>query len=1254
MQATRDLKVKFTGQVDLAAAKSQFQQQLREMKAAAARIAVPVVKPSVSLTGGTGQANTIRQQREQAKAAREQQREAQRLFKTQAALTKQRIAEQLRQQAKAARELQQGLRGLAIASGAIATGFATFGGQGLREFSAFDDALTSFSAKSGIARDQLGGLEKQAVRLAAITSQTPASVAKLSAGLLSLGASAEAVEGNLGAITKLSDVIAEDPLLTGQVIQTGLNIFGNFGETSDGLADKINKLINTTAAGSQQGVSEFFNLFSDAAPVAADAGVEFDQLAASFATLRDNGLPASNASTALKNALISVAAPTAGARKELESLGISFAKLTDDTGRLQFDRLIESLAESLADVSSNDVRIQKLAAIFGRRAAPAVSALVANVERLNENLAQVENASGSVDKSLEVVNQSLGRQFELLKGGLSGVATEFGAVIATGVEPLLSVAIKLVSGFLELPDPIKQTVLAITGFTGALTAAIAVVAAFQTLQIAAKAAAIAHTAAVIAQTLATKGAAVTQALFNTQVTLAQAKTIAYQAALAISTVAQGGFAAATGVSATALGSFASAAAAALAPIAALGAAIALVEVQRFAGTLQDANELIERNRIETDITLKSGARAQKELRKAAEARNAALREGKQLTDEQVAAEEKAIAQAGRTLTLLEQQLQELRAIPAAQAGIGGLGTEAAANINRARQQQIADVEAQIEAIKKRREVLTGATADEKQQQNEIVEKEQETADKRERIVETAAERRSRIEKEQADARKAALQTIADVETESQIEIQRSINENRISAEDAELLRAKAAQARADKEVALAENTKEATLQALQAQEQVQKALEQVALARIEKETQAEARSQREIELGLQRRIDLQQSAEQAIARRQRLLEAEFNVLKSQSSLQQTAFDIAADLSDNETEQKRLQQQAATARVTALKQEQALQLELFEISEQQRKSELERLQIQNRIKQSELELQRIQTEGELRKAQLSNDAGAAQNLALQLRELAQQRENLQALATGIEDDIQQNQVTRSRRRQAKQNELTGELLQARAAEAKALDDPKLRRQVEQDALAFTRQAAGVPQRRAIPIAEQTAGIQIPGINASAIAQQLQAQQQAQAENIRQMAQVYTTQQKAQAETLRQTLQVAQQEQAQAIRERLQLQQSAIAQQIQAGTAIVNVPAQPTNQIPPQLVPSLPPVQAIDRPAGQQFGINKDVLVAAFKEALQGTGTQQVINQNFETTNSFAVGTKGTGVEDVADQVDKRIGDFAGEVIKVLKG
>ena len=238
------------------------------------------------------------------------------------------------------------------------------------------------------------------------------------------------------------------------------------------------------------------------------------------------------------------------------------------------------------------------------------------------------------------------------------------------------------------------------------------------------------------------------------------------------------------------------------------------------------------------------------------------------------------------------------------------------------------------------------------------------------------------------------------------------------------------------------------------------------------------------------------------------------------------------------------------------------MRLFEIGEQQNESELKRLAIQNRIKQSELELQRIKAQGQLRAANEKGDTEAAKDLVLQLQQLAQVRAALREDADAIAIDFEQNRLTRDQRRQVKQNGLADELLKARAREAEVLDDPKLQRQVEQQALSLARNRIGIPasSQRGIPIAQQTEGIQIPGINASAIAQQLQAQQQAQAENIRQIAQVYTTQQKAQAETLRQTLQVAQQEQVQAIRERLQLQQSAIAQQIEAGSAIVNLPAQ----------------------------------------------------------------------------------------------
>ncbi|NJN22896.1 MAG: hypothetical protein HC812_19135 [Leptolyngbya sp. RL_3_1] len=81
----------------------------------------------------------------------------------------------------------EGLAGIAAVTGTVAAGIGTAATVSVREFAAFDDSLTSFSAKSGIARDDLGSLEAQAVSLAAVTSQTPASVAALSTPCSALG-----------------------------------------------------------------------------------------------------------------------------------------------------------------------------------------------------------------------------------------------------------------------------------------------------------------------------------------------------------------------------------------------------------------------------------------------------------------------------------------------------------------------------------------------------------------------------------------------------------------------------------------------------------------------------------------------------------------------------------------------------------------------------------------------------------------------------------------------------------------------------------------------------------------------------------------------------------------------------------------------------------------------------------------------------------------------------------------------------------
>jgi phage tail tape measure protein, TP901 family, core region len=271
--------------------------------------------------------------------------------------------------------------------------------------------------------------------------------------------------------------------------------------------------------------------------LAVQAGVDFDTLAASFATLRDNGTPASVAATALKNSLISLAAPTEAAQAQMQSLGISFENFTDQSGNLDFQALLQGLATSLADISDRDVRIQKLADIFGREAAPAVATLVANVGRLDENLVSVANSAGSVDAGLETINQSFGRQVELLQGMISGLATEFGSVVAAGLAPLLSTASALVNGFLALPAPIKDAVLGITAFVGALSGAIALMAAFSALQANTTVTTTLNTAQILVNTTARQAAMAIETAYATLKAINTANLTKENVQLALNTVA---------------------------------------------------------------------------------------------------------------------------------------------------------------------------------------------------------------------------------------------------------------------------------------------------------------------------------------------------------------------------------------------------------------------------------------------------------------------------------------------------------------------------------------------------------------------------------------------------------------------------------------------------------------------------------------------------------------------------------------------
>ena len=373
--------------------------------------------------------------------------------------------------AKAAREgqgLQAIFEGIAQGIGqqitqaglsALRDGLAAISGvtqRAISEFESFEAALTEFDAKSDASAEQIERIGEQARELATVTSQTPAGVAALSTALLTLGATADEVEENLESITKLADVLGEDPVLTGQVVQTGVNIFGEFGETADTLSDKLNFLINNSAAGAQGGLNEFFQLFADVGGIVSATGAEFDDLASAFAILRNGGASASVAATGLKTALLALSAPTSSANAELQRLGVS---AFDNAGEFRgLGVTLEDFSQSLASLSEQE-QIRVAEAVFGREGAPA---FLQAVKEANGDLGELRRnleaeAGGSLQESLEVINQSLARQAELLQGNISSALTDFGQALApvrlAAVEfanDVLSAAVDSSEGFGQL------------------------------------------------------------------------------------------------------------------------------------------------------------------------------------------------------------------------------------------------------------------------------------------------------------------------------------------------------------------------------------------------------------------------------------------------------------------------------------------------------------------------------------------------------------------------------------------------------------------------------------------------------------------------------------------------------------------------------------------------------------------------------------------------------------------------------------
>jgi TP901 family phage tail tape measure protein len=260
-----------------------------------------------------------------------------------------------------------------------------FIGGAVNNFVGFSGQINSLGALSGATTEELKALKDETIRLGIVTSKSPQQVAGAAIELTKLGFSAEQVNKELGGLVALAEATGGSMDVAGQIVGATTSIFE---ASATDIADIVAATANSTAAD----MNDFLQVISKVGGVARANGQSLEVLATAFGLIRNTGFTAETASTALKNSIIRLAAPTGKAKESIEQLGI---QLRDETGNMRsLIDLIPEFRTALENVTPEE-KAQLVKAIFGDEAGPAFLGLLStSQEKIEDVFATISNSAG--------------------------------------------------------------------------------------------------------------------------------------------------------------------------------------------------------------------------------------------------------------------------------------------------------------------------------------------------------------------------------------------------------------------------------------------------------------------------------------------------------------------------------------------------------------------------------------------------------------------------------------------------------------------------------------------------------------------------------------------------------------------------------------------------------------------------------------------------------------------------------------------
>lgn len=327
-----------------------------------------------------------------------------------------------------------------LAAGAVTRGLGALT-QGLRsvteQFIDFDQATIGAAARfKDIGPDaadfeqQLSKIRDRAREAGATTEFTAAQSAAALDFLARAGFTSAEAMGSLNSMINLATASGED---FATVADFSSDLMGAFGLEADTTAKKIaslnrlNDVLVKSANSANVTIESQFETMKQAAPVAKKLGIPLEEVASLTAVLGNAGIKGSEAATALKNAMLRLAAPAKKGGTKLDMLGISAA---DADGNMRsMPDILEELQGKLKGLGTVK-QAEILDAIFGKRAIAGAANLMDSIGGIREFQKVLEGAAGTSEKTAARMRKSLGGRLK----GLASAASEVGFKIIEAFE----------------------------------------------------------------------------------------------------------------------------------------------------------------------------------------------------------------------------------------------------------------------------------------------------------------------------------------------------------------------------------------------------------------------------------------------------------------------------------------------------------------------------------------------------------------------------------------------------------------------------------------------------------------------------------------------------------------------------------------------------------------------------------------------------------------------------------------------------